>query len=129
MKVEAIEITFFAGDIASIRLTLISLGPWNPIIVTDSDGKAINNIDCFGIELLPGVSSKMKQRQKESLETMKSTVQTTTTQHVGDLARRAQEGTRGFKVAAKEHHGDQARRDDFRIAHLVVQIFGMTDGV
>src|SRR5215831_14394076 len=60
---------------------------------------------------------------------MESTVQTTTTQHMGDISRRAQEGTRGFKVAAKEPHGHQARRDDFRIAHLVLHIFGMADGI
>jgi hypothetical protein len=33
-----------------------SLGPWNPIMVTDNDWKAINDIDRFSVTRLPGVS-------------------------------------------------------------------------
>jgi len=45
MDFEPINIALLAGDIATVRLMLIYLGPWNPIVVTGHDGKAINAID------------------------------------------------------------------------------------
>ena len=56
---------------------------------------------------------------------MEPPVQTTAAEPVWHLLRPAQEGTRGFKIAAKEQHGHQARRDDFSIAHLLLRVFGM----
>jgi hypothetical protein len=44
MHVESIKVPFLAGDMPSIYLLLIQLGPWNPIIVTPSYWKAVNNI-------------------------------------------------------------------------------------
>src|SRR5688572_20618034 len=58
---------------------------------------------------------------------MEPTVHTTPAKHVWHIPRRAQEGTRGFTMAAKEEHGHQACRDDFGIAHLLVRIFRMAE--
>jgi hypothetical protein len=62
------------------------------------------------------------------LETMQSAVQTTTAEHVWDIWRHAQQGARRFKVPAQEHHGHQACRDDFGIAHLVLRVISMACG-
>src|SRR5687768_7143582 len=63
------------------------------------------------------------------METMQSAVQTTAAEHVWNILGCAQQRTRGFKVAAKEEHGHQARRDDFRVPHPLLRIFDMADGV
>jgi hypothetical protein len=60
---------------------------------------------------------------------MEPTVQTAAAEHVWHIPRHTQEGTRRFKIAAKEQHGYQARRDDFGIAHLLLRVFGMADRV
>jgi hypothetical protein len=60
---------------------------------------------------------------------MQSAVQTTTTQQAWPIARCAQQRTRGFKVAAQEQHGYQARCDDFRITHPLLRILDMAEGV
>ena len=60
---------------------------------------------------------------------MGPTVHTTAAEQVWHIPRRAQEGTRGFKVATKEPHGHQAHRDDFGIAQLLLRVFGMADRV
>ena len=126
---EPIQIAFLTRNTSSIFLVLVSLRPWNPIIVTDNHWKALNDIDRFSMELLPGVSSEIKPHHEQIRETMEPTVHTTAAEHVGQIPRRAQEGTRGLKVAAKEEHGHQARRDDFGIAHLLWRVFGMADRV
>jgi hypothetical protein len=43
MNFQSINIAFLAGDTAAILLVLGSLGPWNPIVVTNCYGKAVNN--------------------------------------------------------------------------------------
>ena len=60
---------------------------------------------------------------------MEPPVHTTPAEPVWHILRHAHEGTRGFKVAAKAPHGHQARRDDFRITHLLLRVFGMADRV
>jgi hypothetical protein len=45
MDFESIKIAFLAGDIATVRPVLRSLGPSNPIVVTDCEGKAIYDVD------------------------------------------------------------------------------------
>jgi hypothetical protein len=44
MNFQSIKIAFLAGDTAAILLVLVSLGPWNPIVVTNCNGKAVNDI-------------------------------------------------------------------------------------
>jgi hypothetical protein len=127
MHFTPINIAFLTGHTSSIFLMLISLRPWNPIIVTDNDWKAINDIDRCSVELLPGASSEVNQYQEQIRETMEPTVQTTAAEPMWQIPRHAQEGTRGFTVAAKAPHGHQARRDDFGIAHLLVRIFRMAE--
>jgi hypothetical protein len=98
-------------------------------MVTDSNGKAVNDIDRFCIELLPGASSEIKQHQEQSREPMEPTVQTAAAEQVWHVSRHAQEGACRFKVAAKAQPGHQARRDDFGIAHLLLRVFGMADRI
>ncbi len=45
MHFEPIKIAFLTRNLAAIFLVLVSLGPWNPIIVTDHDWKAVNDIN------------------------------------------------------------------------------------
>jgi hypothetical protein len=125
MKFEPINIAFLAGNVSPIGFMLVYLSPWNPVMVTHSDGKVIKDIDRFSVELLPGVSSEIKQPHEKIRETVEPMVLTTAAEHVWHIPRRAQEGTRRFKIAAKEPHGHQARRDDFGITHLLWRVFGM----
>jgi hypothetical protein len=60
---------------------------------------------------------------------MEPPVQTAAADPVWHLPRHAQEGTRGFNIAAKAPQGHQARRDAFGIAPLLVRVFDMADGV
>jgi hypothetical protein len=56
MHFEPINIALLTRHTSSICLLLGSLRPWNPVIITDNDGQAINDIDRFSVELLPSVS-------------------------------------------------------------------------
>jgi hypothetical protein len=107
MKFEPINIAFLAGNVSPIGFMLVYLSPWNPVMVTHSDGKVIKDIDRFSVELLPGVSSEIKQPHEKIRETVEPMVLTTAAEHVWHIPRRAQEGTRRFKIAAKEPHGHQ----------------------
>jgi hypothetical protein len=53
MHFEPIKIALLAGNIATIFFLLIQLRPRNPIVITDSDGKTINNIYRFAVALVP----------------------------------------------------------------------------
>ncbi len=58
---------------------------------------------------------------------MEPTAQTAAAERVWHLPRRTQEGTRGFKVAAREQHGHSARRHDLGIGHLLLGSFRMAE--
>jgi hypothetical protein len=45
MTVAPIKIAFLAGDLTAIGLVLVSLGPWNAIIITGRNGNAVNERD------------------------------------------------------------------------------------
>jgi hypothetical protein len=53
MNFEPINIALLAGNIATIFFLLIPLRPRNTIVITDSDGKTIKNIDRFAVALVP----------------------------------------------------------------------------
>src|SRR5262245_16538092 len=52
-----------------------------------------------------------------------------TTPHAWHIARWAQQRARGFKGAAPDHHGHQARRDDCPITHPLLRSLDLAEGV
>src|SRR6266511_1544195 len=77
MNLDPIKIPLLAGDIAPIDLLLIELRARNPVIITHSHRKAINDIDRFYIEFFPGLSQAIKECHKEILNQMQSSIETT----------------------------------------------------
>jgi hypothetical protein len=51
-----IEITFLPRHTSPLCLMLVSLRPWTPVMVTDNNGKAVNDLDRFSMERPPGAS-------------------------------------------------------------------------
>jgi hypothetical protein len=58
---------------------------------------------------------------------MSPPVQATPAEHAWHRPRCAQQGARRFKVAPKEAHGHYGGGDDFRITHLLLRRFRMTE--
>jgi hypothetical protein len=127
MDFEPINIALLAGNVSPIGFMLVYLSPWNPVMVTHSDGKAIKERDGCRMKMFPGLSSQVKQGQQEMVETMSPPVQATPAAQVWHRPRCAQQGPRRFKVAPKEAHGHEGCGDDFRIAHLLLRLFRMAE--
>jgi hypothetical protein len=70
MDFESIKIAVLAGNVPPLGLMLVSLGSWNPIIVTHRERETLKEIDGFRMEMVPQTTEQFKHGHDKVVETM-----------------------------------------------------------
>ena len=76
----------------------------------------------------PCLTSKIAEEDTEVLHAVQSTIPSTFTQHLREVAVLFEHGARAFLIPAKEERCDEGRRHNFRIIHLTLGVFWMMHG-
>jgi hypothetical protein len=101
MDFAAITVALLAGPTSPKEGTLIPLGAWNAIMITDSNRKALNDIHQIMVERFPRVRSQVNYRQKGLLHPMAPPTEPAFAEHCGDIPIRFAHHAGTLSIAAK----------------------------
>lgn len=75
MNLEAVEIPSLAGLIASVRLVSVEFGTSDTDVVTDGNGKTVDDVDAFGIQGFPHLSQEVEDGCQGVSESMQASIE------------------------------------------------------
>lgn len=113
VKFQAVEVAAFAGLITAPSVSLVTARPGNADIVTSSDGKTINHIDAFGVQLMTPLRQAIEQGHQQWRTPMQAAVKTTGAEAAGQITLFMEKLIGALEVSAKIAGRDQGDGENF----------------
>src|SRR5437660_12696609 len=125
MQFEAIEVALLTGLLAAPDLTPIAPRAKDANVVAGSHREAVDAVDGLSVEVFPDLSQQAEDAPAQLGQAMQPTIEVALAEHVGHVARLAQQRAGLLEVAAEVEGGDEGGGEDFGIAHLALGVLVM----
>ena len=127
MDFETIEKASFARLIAAPFCTTVKMASANAIIVACSYRKTIHHVNRVLVQRFPGFTQQAEQHQEQIGYSMIPPIETTFSQHLGNIAVFPHVCSGFLHIPAKVQRCDDGSRHHFSIADLALGVFKMME--